>query len=121
MKVGRYSVGVQLPYLTLMVAERLLAGWQWAVLFAAGTIGGQVAAYASGETGGGDSIAICGLAGGVAVALVAAPGPVSPSAASVVTYYVAMLAVMVAPNLARSPGGRAIIHRPSASDATRVD
>jgi membrane associated rhomboid family serine protease len=69
--LGWYQVVTNLVTLALVgvVAERLLGRWRWAVLFAAGTIGGQVAAYAWQEPGGGDSIAVCGLAGGVVVRL----------------------------------------------------
>ncbi|MEO6084665.1 MAG: rhomboid family intramembrane serine protease [Umezawaea sp.] len=67
--LGWYQVVTNLVTLALVgvVAERLLGRWRWVVLFAAGTIGGQIAAYSWQEPGGGDSIAICGLAGGVLV------------------------------------------------------
>ncbi|GAA4736615.1 rhomboid family intramembrane serine protease [Phytohabitans rumicis] len=62
--LGWYQVVANLVTLATVgvAAERLLGRWRWGVLFAAGTASGQVAAYASGEPGGGDSIAICGLA-----------------------------------------------------------
>jgi membrane associated rhomboid family serine protease len=54
-----------------VVAERLVGRWRWVVLFAVGTAAGQAAAYLWGEPGGGASIAICGLAGGTLVVLLA--------------------------------------------------
>lgn len=67
--LGWYQVVTNLITLAVVgvVAERLFGRWQWVALFAAGTICGQIAAYAWREPGGGDSIAICGLAGGVVV------------------------------------------------------
>lgn len=71
--LGWYQVVTNLVTLALVgvVAERVFGRWRWAVLFAAGTVGGQLAAFAWQEPGGGDSIAICGLAGGVVVRLLA--------------------------------------------------
>jgi membrane associated rhomboid family serine protease len=74
-----------------LVAEWLVGRWRWLVLFAAGTLGGQVAAYAWQEPGGGSSIAICGLAGGAAVTLLAGHGPVPRPFAHAVVYYVVAL------------------------------
>ncbi len=90
--LGWYQVAMNLVTLLLVgvVAERLLGRWRWAVLFAAGTIGGQVAAYAQGEPGGGDSIAVCGLAGGVVVRLLTSPAS-NRWATWVVVGYVAAL------------------------------
>jgi hypothetical protein len=92
--LGWYQVIVNLVSLALIgvIAEFLLGRMRWAILFAAGTLGGQTDAYLSGEPGGGDSIAICGLAGGVAVALLIRPSSQSRFAAYVVTYYIAALA-----------------------------
>jgi membrane associated rhomboid family serine protease len=75
-----------------LVAEWLLGRWRWWVLLAAGTIGGQLAAYAMREPGGGSSIAICGLAGGVAAAVLAGRGPAPPWFSQAVVLYVALLA-----------------------------
>jgi membrane associated rhomboid family serine protease len=65
--LGWYQVVTNLVTLAAVgaVAEWRLGRARWAVLFAAGTAGGQLAAYAWHEPGGGASIAICGLAGGV--------------------------------------------------------
>jgi membrane associated rhomboid family serine protease len=91
--LGWYQVLANLVTLALigLVAERLLGRRRWGVLFVAGTLGGQVAAYAWHEPGGGDSIAVCGLAGGVVVALLAAPAPVPPLAARTMICYIAAL------------------------------
>jgi membrane associated rhomboid family serine protease len=65
--LGWYHVLTNLVTLALVgaVAERRLGRWRWAVLFAVGAVTGQVAAYAWHEPGGGYSIAVCGLAGGI--------------------------------------------------------
>lgn len=91
--LGWYQVVTNLVTLAVVgvVAERLFGRWRWAVLFAAGTIGGQIAAYAWREPGGGDSIAICGLAGGVVVWLLAGRRDASWWAVGAVVCYVAAL------------------------------
>jgi hypothetical protein len=55
------------------------------------TLGGQVAAYAWQEPGGGSSIAICGLAGGIAVAVLTGRGPAPWLFAEVTVLYVVAL------------------------------
>jgi hypothetical protein len=67
--LGWYQVVTNLVTLAAVgaVAEWHLGRGRWAALFAAGTIGGQAAAYLWGDPGGGDSIAICGLAGGLVI------------------------------------------------------
>ncbi|PRY40443.1 rhomboid family intramembrane serine protease [Umezawaea tangerina] len=89
--LGWYQVVTNLVTLALVgaAAERATGRWRWVVLFAAGTAGGQIAAYSWHEPGGGDSIAICGLAGGLVVWLLA--GTATPWASWVVVGYVAML------------------------------
>lgn len=91
--LGWYQVVTNLVTLVVVgvVAERLFGRWRWAVLFAAGTIGGQIAAYAWGEPGGGDSIAICGLAGGAVVWLLADRRDASRWAVGAVVCYIAAL------------------------------
>ena len=91
--LGWYQVVTNLVTLAFVgaVAEPLLGRWQWVVLFVAGSVGGQVAAYAWHEPGGGDSIAICGLAGGVVVRLLAGGTGESPWPTRVVVGYVAAL------------------------------
>jgi hypothetical protein len=91
--LGWYQVVTNLVTLALVgaVAEWQLGRLRWAVLFVAGTVGGQVAAYAWQEPGGGDSIAICGLAGGVLVWLLAGRPDASRWDAEVVVGYVAAL------------------------------
>ncbi|HKT05081.1 MAG TPA: rhomboid family intramembrane serine protease, partial [Rugosimonospora sp.] len=67
--LGWYQVVANLVTLALIgaVTERVLGRRWWLFLFAAGTAGGELAAYGWREWGGGDSIAICGLAAGVLV------------------------------------------------------
>lgn len=91
--LGWYQVVANLVTLALVgvVAERLVGRWRWAVLFAVGTVGGQVAAYAWREPGGGDSIAICGLAGGAVVWLLAGHSGAARWEVAVVVGYVAAL------------------------------
>ncbi|TDV40948.1 rhomboid family intramembrane serine protease [Actinophytocola oryzae] len=93
--LGWYQVATNLVTLALVgaVTERLLGGVRWAVLFAAGTVGGQLAAFAMREPGGGDSIAICGLAGGLVVWLLAERADTAADvwATGVVVCYVAAL------------------------------
>jgi membrane associated rhomboid family serine protease len=91
--LGWYQVLANLVTLAIvgLVAEWLLGRLRWIALFAVGTLGGQVAAYAWHEPGGGDSIAICGLAAGVVVALLVHPSPIPRWAADPVIYYIAAL------------------------------
>jgi membrane associated rhomboid family serine protease len=91
--LGWYQVVTNLVTLALMgaVAERLMGGLRWAVLFVAGTAAGQLGAFMAHAAGGGASIAICGLAGGTAVWLLARPEP-SRWPAAVVVCYIAALA-----------------------------
>ena len=91
--LGWYQVLTNLVTLALFgtVCEWLLGRWRWVLLFVAGAVGGQIAAYAWDEGGGGDSIAICGLAGGVAVALLAGRTPGAHFAVQPVVYYVVAL------------------------------
>lgn len=92
--LGWYQVVTNLVTLALVgvVAEQLFGRWRWAVLFAAGAIGGQVFAYALHEPGGGDSGAICGLAGGVLIRLATAGPGGNRWGPVVVVGYVAALA-----------------------------
>jgi membrane associated rhomboid family serine protease len=71
--LGWYQVVTNLVTLAFVgaVVERHLGRVRWVVLFVAGAAGGQFAAYATDNPGGGDSIAICGLAGGAVVWLLA--------------------------------------------------
>jgi membrane associated rhomboid family serine protease len=91
--LGWYQVAANLATLVVvgLATERVLGGWRWAALFTAGAAGGQFAAYAWHEPGGGDSIAICGLAGGLAVALLADRTKPPRLAADTVVYYVVAL------------------------------
>ena len=91
--LGWYQVLANLVTLALigLIGEWLLCRWQWVGLFASGTLGGQAAAYVWAEPGGGSSIAICGLAGGVAIALLAVPAPTPWLVAHPVVYYIVAL------------------------------
>ena len=82
--VTLFAVGV--------VAEQVVGRRMWLLLFVAGTVAGQVAAFVRHEPGGGSSIAICGLAGGTLVALLAGARPVPRLPALVVTCYIVALA-----------------------------
>lgn len=90
--LGWYQVLANLVTLVLVgvVAERLLGSAWWMVSFVAGTAAGQAAAYAWHEPGGGDSIAICGLAGAAVVALLLGPRPNRPAVYGVVCYIAAL-------------------------------
>ncbi len=91
--LGWYQVLTNLVTLVLVgaVAEWVLGRWQWLAFLAVGTAAGEIAAYAWHEPGGGDSIAICGLAGAAAIAMLAARTPVPRYLAQPVVYYVAAL------------------------------
>jgi hypothetical protein len=71
--LGWYQVLANLATLPVVgvVAEDRLGRAGWIVCAASGTAGGQLSAYAQHEPGGGDSILIAGLAGGMLVHLVA--------------------------------------------------
>ncbi|MGN9909195.1 rhomboid family intramembrane serine protease [Phytohabitans sp. LJ34] len=92
--LGWYQVVANLASLAVVgvVAEWVLGRARWLVSLAAGTAGGQIAAYVWHEPGGGSSIAICGLAGGLVVTLLARRTPPHRLAAEAVVYYVAALA-----------------------------
>jgi hypothetical protein len=92
--LGWYQVAANLVTLAVIgaVAEQLLGRAWWLALVAAGTAGGQLAAGHWHDPGGGDSIAICGLAAGVIVTLLARPEAGSTFAHQAVVYYVAALA-----------------------------
>ena len=73
--LGWYQVAANLVTLAIIgtIAERMLPRGWWLALFAAGTAGGQLAACHWHDPGGGDSIAICGLAAGIIVTLLVRP------------------------------------------------
>jgi Rhomboid family len=74
-----------------VIAEWTVGRWWWAALAAVGTAGGQLAAYRWDAWGGGASIAICGLAGGVLVAqLTRRTAPVRWATDVVLSYIVAL-------------------------------
>lgn len=91
--LGWYQVVTNLVTLALvgLVVERELGRWRWLALFVAGTVGGQIAAYAWQESGGGDSIAICGLAGGAVVWLLARRDQAGHGDVGVLTCYIGAL------------------------------
>jgi hypothetical protein len=92
--LGWYQVMANVATLAVIgiVAEWTLGRRWWLTLFAAGTVGGQLAAYGWHEWGGGSSIAICGLAGGVLIAQLLGRDPPQPRATEAVLYYIAALA-----------------------------
>jgi hypothetical protein len=91
--LGWYQVAANLVTLPVIgaVTERLLGRGWWLALAAAGTAGGELAAYHWRDPGGGDSIAICGLAAGVIVTLLVRPAAGTRFAHRAVVYYVAAL------------------------------
>src|SRR5262249_2902445 len=91
--LGWYQVATNLVTLALVgaVAEWVLGRARWLVFLAIGTAAGGIAAYAWHEPGGGGASALCGLAGGAAVAMLAARTPVPRYLAQPVVYYVAAL------------------------------
>jgi Rhomboid family len=92
--LGWYQVLANLVTLAVIgaVAEWVLGCRWWLTLGIAGTIGGQLAAYRWHEWGGGDSIAICGLAAGVLVAQLIGRDPPVRWAADAVLYYIVAVA-----------------------------
>jgi membrane associated rhomboid family serine protease len=92
--LGWYQVVANLASLAVVgaAAEWVLGRRRWLASLAAGTAGGQLAAYAWHEPGGGSSIAICGLAGGLVATLLARRSPPPRLASEVVVYYVVALA-----------------------------
>jgi membrane associated rhomboid family serine protease len=91
--LGWHQVAMNLITLALVgaIVERRLGRLRWAILFAAGAVGGQAAAFAWQLPGGGDSIAICGLAGGMTAWLLADRKEASRLEVGVVVCYVAAL------------------------------
>lgn len=76
-----------------LLSEMLLPRLWWLILLGSGTLGGQAAAYIWEEVGGGSSIAICGLAGGLIVVLlgVARRGQVPRTVVPIAVGYVIAL------------------------------
>jgi membrane associated rhomboid family serine protease len=91
--LGWYQVAANLVTLAIVgaVAERMLGRGWWLALFAAGTAGGQLVAYHWRDPGGGDSIAICGLAAGVILTLLVRPEAGTRFGYRAVVCYVAAL------------------------------
>jgi hypothetical protein len=92
--LGWYQVLANLATLAVIgaVTEWVLGCRWWLTLVIAGTAGGQLAAYHWHEWGGGDSIAICGLAAGVLVTQLVGRDPPVRWAADAVLYYIVALA-----------------------------
>lgn len=90
---GLYQVVINLVTLALLgaVTELLLGRRWWAALLCAGTLGGQIAAYAWQVPGGGASIAICGFAGGIVIMVLASRDQAPRFAAGAAVYYIAAL------------------------------
>lgn len=91
--LGWYQVVANLGSLLVVgaVAEHVLGRSWWLALAVAGTVGGQLAAYHWHQSGGGDSIAICGLAAGVVITLLVRPAAGPCLAHLAVVGYVAAL------------------------------
>lgn len=67
-----------LAFLLVMgvLAEQVLGGWRWLVCYFGAGLVGELAGYAWQPRGAGNSVAICGLAGGLTVVLVVGRGAV---------------------------------------------
>lgn len=76
-----------------LVSESLLPRLWWLAVLGSGVLGGQAAAYMWEEAGGGSSIAICGLAGGLIVVLLGSVRrqPVPRAAVPIAVGYVVAL------------------------------
>lgn len=59
-----------------VVAERSFGRWRWVLLYLGGGLVGQVLGYQWEPPGGGNSVAVCGLVGGIVAAAVLAPAAV---------------------------------------------
>jgi membrane associated rhomboid family serine protease len=68
-----------------VLAEQVLGAWRWLVCYFGAGLVGELAGYAWQPRGAGNSVAICGLAGALTVALVAGAGV--PRVAPVVLAY----------------------------------
>jgi membrane associated rhomboid family serine protease len=81
-----------LAFLLVMgvLAEQVLAAWQWLVCYFGAGLVGQLAGYAWQPRGAGNSVAICGLAGALTVAL-AVEARVPRLAPVVLAYWAAAL------------------------------
>jgi membrane associated rhomboid family serine protease len=73
------------------LAERRLGTLRWLVLYLVVGLVSEVAGYSLDSTGAGNSLAVCGLAGGLAAVLLTRPGRASRPEIFVVPYYVACL------------------------------
>jgi hypothetical protein len=92
--LGWHQVLANLASLAVIgaVTELVLGRRWWVLLAAAGTAGGQLAAYRWHEWGGGSSIAVCGLAAGVLGTQLLGREPPVRWAVDAVLYYLAALA-----------------------------
>lgn len=66
---GPYGTLTNLAFLAVLgyVAERAIGPGRWLVLYASGAVAGELSGLLYGQAGAGNSIALCGLAGGLAV------------------------------------------------------
>ena len=62
------------------IAEQFLAAWQWLACYFGAGLAGELAGYAWQPVGAGNSIAVCGLAGALVVALWARTPAIGPAA-----------------------------------------
>ncbi|MFI7419064.1 rhomboid family intramembrane serine protease [Nonomuraea sp. NPDC049684] len=67
---GVFGTLFNLAFLAVLgyLAERALGPGRWLLLYAAGAVAGEAAGYLMNDPGAGNSVALCGLAGGLAVA-----------------------------------------------------
>ncbi|NUR88650.1 MAG: rhomboid family intramembrane serine protease [Nonomuraea sp.] len=67
---GLFGTLFNLAFLAVLgyLAERAFGPGRWLLLYAAGAVAGEAAGYLLNDPGAGNSIAVCGLAGGLALA-----------------------------------------------------
>ena len=65
----RRALEPRLPAVLGAIVEQFLAPWQWLACYFGAALTGELAGYAWQPVGAGNSIAVCGLAGALAVAL----------------------------------------------------
>jgi hypothetical protein len=96
-----------LAFLLVMgvLAEQVLGAWQWLVCYFGAGLVGELAGYAWQPRGAGNSVAICGLAGGLTVALAVEAG-VPRLAPVVLAYWAAALLGAVGAGPAAGRRGR---------------
>jgi membrane associated rhomboid family serine protease len=89
-----------------ILVEHLFGWWRWLLLFLAGGLVGELAGYAWQPYGGGTSIALFGLLGGLLMLLLRRDGPVQVIAS---LYALAVVTVLTCEAVVTSVGGTTIV------------